>query len=179
MIRKLLVVHKLQMIGNLMCNRKTTWLVVLMALVQMQAGAQILTTDQVKKLAPDAFFFAGQSAATPLRNTSGLKNSAGKLVLVGFVDTSGYSTAIAEKYQGFLITETKLSLDGSTLDPGEYGFGFKDGKFTVMNVAATDLVSVASQKDDQLKRPVPLKLEKDGAAYKLYAGRMYVVLKAE
>jgi|SRR3984957_3943281 hypothetical protein len=179
MIRKLLVVHKLQMIGNLMCNRKTTWLVVLMALVQMQAGAQILTTDQVKKLAPDAFFFAGQSAATQLRNTSGLKNSAGKLVLVGFVDTSGYSTAIAQKYQGFLITETKISFDGTSLDPGEYGFGFKDGKFTVMNVAASDLFSVDSHNDDQLKRPVPLKIEKDGDAYRLYAGRKYVTVKAD
>jgi len=144
-----------------------------------QAGAQVLDVDQVKKLAPSTFFFAGQSAAVQLRNTVGWKNSEGKVVMAGLVDTSGYSTAVAERYQGFFITETKLSLDGSTLDPGEYGFGFKDGKFTVMNVAATDLVSVASQKDDQLKRPVPLKLEKDGAAYKLYAGRMYVVLKAE
>jgi hypothetical protein len=101
------------------------------------------------------------------------------LVLAGLVDTSGYSTAIAEKYQGFLITETKLSFDGATLDPGEYGFGFKDGKFTVMNVASTDLFSIASQNDDQLKHPVPLKLEKDGTGYRLYAGRRYVVVKAD
>jgi hypothetical protein len=133
----------------------------------------------VKKVAPNSFFFAGQSAAVQLRNSTGLKNSAGKLVLAGLVDTSGYSTAIAEKYQGFLITETKLSFDGAALDPGAYGFGFKDGKFTVMNVAATDVFSIASQNDDQLKRPVPLKLEKDGAAYRLYAGRKYVVVKVD
>ncbi|MFI5096010.1 MAG: hypothetical protein ACHQIK_21530 [Candidatus Acidiferrales bacterium] len=160
------------------CNRKMMWLVVLVALVA-QAGAQVLTGDQVKKIAPNSFFFAGQSAAAQLRNTAGLKNSAGKLVLAGLVDTTGYSTAIAEKYQGFLITETKLSFDGATLDPGAYGFGFKDGKFTVMNVAATDVFSIASQNDDQLKHPVPLKLEKDGARYRLYAGRKYVVVKAD
>jgi hypothetical protein len=114
-----------------------------------------------------------------VRNTAGLKNSAGKMVLAGLVDTSGYSTAIQEKYQGFLITETKLSFDGATLDPGEYGFGFKDGKFIVMNVAATDLFSIASANDDQLKHPVPLKFEKDGAGYRLYAGRKYVVVKAD
>ena len=159
-------------------NRKMMWLVVLAALVA-QAGAQILTGDQVKKVAPNSFFFAGQSASVQLRNSTGLKNSAGKLVLAGLVDTSGYSTAIAEKYQGFLITETKLSFDGATLDPGAYGFGFKEGKFTVMNVAGTDVVSTASQNDDQLKHPVPLKLEKDGAAYRLYAGRKYVVVKAD
>jgi hypothetical protein len=164
---------------KLNCNRKMMWLVVLVAMALVQAGAQVLTGDQVKKVAPNSFFFGGQSATVQLRNTAGLKNSAGKLALAGLVDTSGYSTAIAEKYQGFLITETKLSFDGATLDPGAYGFGFKEGKFTVMNVAETDVFSIASQNDDQLKRPVPLKLEKDGAAYRLYAGRKYVVVKAD
>jgi hypothetical protein len=160
------------------CNHKMMWLVVLAALVA-QAGAQILTGDQVKKIAPTSFFFSGQSAVVQLRNATGVKNSAGKLVLAGLVDTTGYSTAITEKYQGFLIAETKLSFDGATLDPGEYGFGFKDGKFTVMNVAGTDLLTIASQSDDQLKHPLPLKLEKDGGGYRLYAGRKYVVVKAD
>src|SRR5664279_6048439 len=102
------------------CNRKVMWLLVVAALVA-QAGAQILTADQVKKVVPNSFFFAGQSASVQVRNTTGLKNSAGKIVLAGLVDTSGYSTAIAEKYQGFLITEAKLSFDGSTLEPGQYG----------------------------------------------------------
>ncbi|MBZ5663150.1 MAG: hypothetical protein LAO30_00960 [Acidobacteriia bacterium] len=160
------------------CNRKMMWLVVLAALVA-QAGAQVLTADQVKKIAPSSYFFAGQSASVQVRNTAGLKNAAGKVVLAGLVDTSGYSTAIAEKYQGFLITETKLSFDGATLDPGQYGFGFKDGKFIVMNVASADVFSTATQNDDQVKHPVPLKFEKDGAGYRLYAGRKYVVVKAD
>jgi hypothetical protein len=164
---------------NLNGSRKLTWLVTLMALAVTAAGAQVLTTEQVKKLAPSSFYFAGQSAATQLRNTTGLKNSASKVVLAGLVDTSGYSTAIAEKYQGFLITEAKVRFDGSALDPGEYGFGFKDGKFTVMNVAAEDLLSVPSKIDDALKHPVPLKLEKDGADYRLYAGKKYVILKVD
>ena len=159
-------------------NRKMMWLVVVAALV-VQAGAQVLTAEQVKKIAPSSYYFAGQSAAVQVRNTTGFKNSAGKTVLAGFVDTSGYSTAIAEKYQGFLITEAKLSFDGGTLDPGEYGFGFKDGKFLVMNVAATDLFSAATQNDDQVKHPVPLRFEKDAAGYRLYAGKKYVVLKAD
>lgn len=163
---------------QLKSNRNMLWLV-LVAAFAAQAGAQVLTVDQAKKLAPATYYFAGQSAAVQSRNTAGFKNSAGKVVLAGFVDTSGYSTAIKEKYQGFLITETKLSFDGAMLDPGEYGFGFKEGKFIVMNVASTDLFSIASQSDDQLKHPVPLKVEKDGAAYRLYAGRNYVVVKAD
>jgi len=161
------------------CNRKMMWLVVMAALALTSASAQVLTADQVKKAAPSSFFFAGQSAAAQLRNTAGVKNSAGKLALAGLVDTSGYATAIAEKYQGFLITEPKLSFDGATLDPGAYGFGFKDGKFTVMNVAGTDVLSISSQNDDKVQHPVPLKFEKDGTGYRLYAGRKYVVVKAD
>ncbi len=164
--------------GELKRNRAMIWLVVLVAMVA-SASAQILTNDQVKKVAPSSFFFSGQSGAVQMRNTAGLKNSGGKLVLAGLVDTAGYSTAITEKYQGFLITETKLSFDGSMLDPGEYGFGFKDGKFTVMNAAGADVLSVASQNDDKLQHPVPLKFEKDGSAYGLYAGRRYVVVKTD
>jgi hypothetical protein len=160
-------------------NRTMMWLTVLVSFALAQASAQILTGDQVKKLAPGTYFFAGQSAAVQVRNTAGLKTSTGKIVLAGLVDTSGYSTAVAEKYQGFLITETKLSFDGATLGPGEYGFGFKEGKFLVMNVASTDLFSIASQNDEQLKRPVPLKIEDDAGGYRLYAGRKYVILKAE
>jgi hypothetical protein len=165
--------------GRCKLKIKTAWLLVLTALSMAQAGAQILTAQQTKKIAPTTYYFAGQSATVQVRNTAALKNSAGKIVLAGLVDTSGYSTAIQEKYQGFLITETKLSFDGATLDPGEYGFGFKDGKFIVMNVASTDLFSIASQNDDQLKHPVPLKFEKDGAAYRLCAGRKYVIVKAD
>ena len=67
----------------------------------------------------------------------------------------------------------------AALEPGQYGFGFKDGKFIVMNVAATDLLSVPSHNDEQRKHAVPLKLEKDGDRYRLYAGKNYVVLKAD
>jgi hypothetical protein len=155
------------------------WVMVLLALAFGQMSAQVLGEDALKKVVPGSFFFAGQTAQVQMRNSVGLKNATGKLVLAGLVDTSGYSTAIQEKYQGFLITEAKLSFEGATLDPGAYGFGFKDGKFIVMNVASTDLFSVATQNDEQLKRPVPLKLEKDGASYRLYAGRKYVVVKAD
>jgi hypothetical protein len=160
------------------CRPKSMWLLVVVALACAQLSAQVLSADALKKVVPGSFFFAGQSAPVQVRNSVGLKSDAGKLVLAGLVDASGYSTGIQEKYQGFLITETKLSFEGATLEPGAYGFGFKDEKFTVMNIASTDLFSVASKSDDQLKRPVPLKLEKDGAGYRLYAGRKYVVLKA-
>jgi hypothetical protein len=164
---------------NLHCVYRAAGLVTLVALSLASAAAQVLTAEQAKKAAPTSYYFAGQSAAVQTRNTAAIKSAAGKMVLAGLVDTSGYSTAIAEKYQGFLITETKLTFDGATLEPGEYGFGFKDGKFTVMNVAASDLLSVASKDDTEVKHPVPLKFEGDASGYRLYAGRKYVVIKAD
>jgi hypothetical protein len=161
------------------CLYKAAGLIALLALSLASVSAQVLTPEQAKKASPTSYYFAGQSAAVQARNTVALKSANGKMVLAGLVDTSGYSTAIAEKYQGFLITETKLTFDGATLEAGEYGFGFKDGKFTVMNVAAADLFSVASKDDAEVKHPVPLKFEKDASGYRLYAGRKYVVIKAD
>jgi hypothetical protein len=156
------------------------WLAAVMTLVAMvPAAAQVLSADQLNKVLPNSFFYAGKAAPVQARNSAAFKNSAGKFVVAGLVDNSGYATAIAEKYQGFLITETKLNFDGGSLEPGAYGFGFKDGKFLVMNVAGTDVLSTASQSDDQLKHPVPLKMEKTEAGYRLYAGRKYVVVKAD
>jgi hypothetical protein len=85
---------------------------------------------------------------------------------------------VQQKYQGLLITESKLNIGGSELPPGEYGFGFTaDGKFMVMGVANTDLLSTLSQTDQAVKRPVPLKMLEDGDGYKLYAGRTWLALK--
>src|ERR1700747_3152200 len=148
--------------GNLNGICRMAWLVVLVSLTLAQAGAQILTGDQVKKLAPNSYYFSGQSAAVQVRNTAGLKNAGGKVVLAGLVDASGYSTAIQQKYQGFLITETKLTIGGATLPPGQYGFGFSaNGKFMVMDVANSDVLEAATETDQELKRPVPLKLVED------------------
>ena len=95
------------------------------------------------------------------------------------VDTSGYASDIAQKYQGFLITEVKLKIEGSELPPGEYGFGFTGDKLIVTDVGANDVLSVSSKMDDNLKRPVPLKVVEDGGAYRLYAGKKYVTLAIE
>jgi hypothetical protein len=100
-------------------RRSWMWLFVFAALVLNQAGAQILAGDDLNKVVPSACFFAGHSAQVQVRNSVGLKNAAGKYVLAGLVDTSGYSTAIQEKYQGFLITEARLSFDGANLEPGQ------------------------------------------------------------
>jgi hypothetical protein len=93
------------------------------------------------------------------------------------VDTSGYSTAIAQKYQGFFITETKIQIEGTEVVPGEYGFGFMNDRFILTNVGADDVLNLPSKIDDQMKRPVPLKITEENGGYRLYAGRKYVALR--
>jgi hypothetical protein len=141
-----------------------------------QSRPEVLGADEIKKIVPGAFFFRGQSASVQLRNTVGFK-AGEKFVLAGLVDTSGYSSAIREKYQGFLITEVKLDIEGSSLPPGQYGFGFKDGKLMVMDVGANDVLGVGAHRDEELKRAVPLKLVAEGDGYKLYAGKEWVGIK--
>jgi hypothetical protein len=145
-----------------------------------QAKSGLLSADEIKHFAPSVYFFRGQSATVQLRNTAGFRAEADKLVLAGLVDTGGYSTAVKEKYQGLLITEIKLNVEGKELPPGQYGFGFsKDGNFVVMDVGANDVFSVSAHTDDKLAHPRPLSLQEDGGGYKLYAGRQWVSLKAE
>jgi len=140
----------------------------------------VLSSDEVKRAMPAEFFFRGQKAPVQLRNSVGFQLADGKMMMAALVDTSGYSTAILQKYQGLLITETKLNIGGSELVPGEYGFGFTDdGKFVVMDVANNDVLGASSQSDAELKRPVPIKLVEDGEGYKLYAGRKWVEIKPE
>jgi hypothetical protein len=148
----------------------------LLSAQQLKPG--LLSNDVLKKVVPVTCFFRGQSAPVQLRNSAGFSVLDGKLVLTGLLDTSGYAADVQAKYQGFLITEVKLSIEGTELAPGQYGFGFsKDGKFLVMDVGAHDLFSVASQIDDKISHPVPLKIVEDGGAYRLYAGRRWVSLK--
>jgi hypothetical protein len=133
--------------------------------------------DITPKLFPERVFFRGQTAPVQARNSGGVRYADDFYVLVGMVDNSGYSTGIREKYQAYLINEVTLEIGGETLKPGAYGFGFLDGgKFLVMDLGANDLLSAASQRDAEMKRPVPLRVVASSTAgnYRLYAGRNYV-----
>jgi hypothetical protein len=139
--------------------------------IAQQVSKHILSSDELKKAVPAEYFFRGQKAPVQLRNAVGFQRADGKMMLAALVDASGYSTAIQQKYQGLLITETKLNIGGSSLPPGQYGFGFAaDGKFNIMDVANSDVLGAAYQTDQALPRAVPLKLVENGDSYKLYAG---------
>ena len=154
--------------------------VLLAAAFAQQESAHLLSVDELKKVVPAEFFYRGQKAPAQVRNSGGFQRADGKMILVALVDTSGYSTAIQQKYQGLLITEAKVNIEGSKLAPGQYGFGFTaDGKFVVMDVANDDVLSAPFHTDQALQRAVPLKILEEGAAYRLYAGKKWVEIKPE
>ena len=133
--------------------------------------------DIKPKLFPESVFFRGQTAPAQMRNTGGIHFADDFYVLAGLVDNSGYSTSIRQKYQAYLITEVTLQFAGQTLKPGAYGVGFiEDGKFVALDLAANDLFQVASQKDAEMKRPVPLQITAaaENGKYRLYTGRDFV-----
>lgn len=133
-------------------------------------------SDITPKLFPEQVFFRGKVAPAQLRNTGGLHFADDLYVLAGLVDNSGYSTAIKEKYQAYLLTEVGLEIGGQTLKPGAYGFGFVNGKFILMDLAANNLIEAAGQRDADLKRPVPLQVaaSSNAGSYRLYVGRDFI-----
>src|SRR5260370_9035248 len=132
------------------------------------------------KIFPERVFFRGQSAPVQFRNSGGVHFADDLFVLEGMVDSSGYSTAIKDKYQAYLLNEVTLEIAGQTLKPGAYGIGFLNGgKFVVMDIGANDVLQVASQHDADMKRPTPMQVVASATAvnHPVSAPRDYVVLR--
>lgn len=144
-----------------------------------QSAPVILTAERAGKLLPDAVYYAGKSAATQLRNAAGLELPGGHYALAVLVDTSGYSSSVQDKYQGYLLSEVALRFGGHQLPPGAYGFGFAPGRFQVMDIGNHDLLQATSSRDGQMQRPVPLQiLDAGGGSYRLCSGRNCVRFEA-
>lgn len=144
------------------------------------AMTKILTPQDVSKIMPATVFFRGQSATVQMRNTFGLRFPDGALMLAGLVDSSGYSSGIRQKYQGYILSETPLTINGKTLVAGAYGFGFiANDKFVVMNLGAHDVLQVADRTDATMSRPRPLAIVagKHPGSYRLYEGRKFVTIR--
>lgn len=144
-----------------------------------QDRSTVVTGPDLTRLVPNSFYFKGQSAPTQMRNTSAAKLGAERYVIVGLVDTSGYSAEVRAKYEGFFITDSPIKINGESLPTGAYGFGFSnDGKMNVMDLAGNDVLSVSSTNDKALRRPRPLMMTASEQGIRFYSRRDYVVITA-
>ena len=101
-------------------------------------------------------------------------------VIAGLVDTSGYAADVRAKYEGFLITDSAIKINGSALGIGAYGFGFTNtGRLNILDLAGNEIFSVFTTKDNQMTRPRPLMMLKSGNGIRLYSGKDYAEIVAK
>jgi hypothetical protein len=156
----------------------------LLALPDSQAAAGketiLKASDITPKIFPEMVFYRGRVASVQMRNTGGIHFGDDLYLLAGLVDVTGYSSGVREKYQGYFLTEVPVDINGQALKPGAYGIGFVQGsRFIVTDLGSNNLVEVTSDRDADLKGPVPLQVlaAPDAGSYRLYLGRDYVTLK--
>ena len=119
-----------------------------------QGGDTILKPADTQKLLPASVYYKAQSAPTQLRNSTGVKFADGFYLLATMVDTSGYSSDVAAKYQAYFITEIPIKIGGQNLPAGIYGIGFVGGgKFIVTDVGAHDVMTASSTTDEGSNGP--------------------------
>ena len=152
-------------------------LLLLPAAALAQAWPRILEGAELERVVPQGFYFEGQSGATQMRNAAAAQLGPRRFVMAGLVDTSGYSSDVQAKYQGFIVTDSPITVGGSRLPTGAYGFGFTpDGWLNVMDVGGRRVLSVRARNDERLQRPRPLMMTDARNGVRLYAGRSFVVI---
>ena len=153
-------------------------LLLLPAAAHAQGGwPRILEGADLERVVPQGFYFEGQSGATQMRNAAAAQLGPRRFVMAGLVDTSGYSSDVQAKYQGFIVTDSPIMIGGSRLPTGAYGFGFgADGWLNVMDVGGRRVLHVRARSDDRLQRPRPLMMTGARNGVRLYAGRSFVVI---
>jgi hypothetical protein len=152
-------------------------LLLLPAVALAQAWPRILEGTELGRVIPQGFYFEGQSAATQMRNAAAAQLGPKRFVMAGLVDTSGYASDVQAKYQGFIVTDSPVTVGGSRLPTGAYGFGFtSDGWLNVMDVGGRRVLSVRARNDERLQRPRPLMMADARNGVRLYAGRSFVLI---
>lgn len=130
----------------------------------------------------DSFYLEGLAIPVQKRNTV-LLTKGDIRVLVGLLDTSGYSTDIQQKYIGMLITEGDIQVGGQRLSMGSYGFGIQakegqESELLIYNLAGKKAGQARVMQDADLRGPRPLQVitTQDRPA-RLYLGRHWVELR--
>jgi len=150
------------------------------AIVAAQDRAVILVGSELSRVVPPGFYFQGLSAPTQIRNSAAVRWGRNRHVIAGLIDTSGYAADVRAKYEGFLITDSEITIDGQTLKTGAYGFGFSDdGKLNILDLAGHQILSASTTKDSKLRRPRPLMMSQDGERIRFYSGRDYALIDAK
>jgi hypothetical protein len=175
--------------GRLDRRLYVTLMVIMLALGAQQGVAEgkfeLITGKDFEGAVPKDFYLEGNAIPTEKRNSALLKTPSGSRVLVGLIDTTGYSSQIQKKYIGMLITEGDLSINGQRVGVGSYGVGLEkpaagssgDAKLMVYNQAGTQVAECDAHKDADLKQPRPLQVVPGKDGVRLYIERYWVEIR--
>lgn len=142
--------------------------------------AVMLDGEALTRVVPGSFYFEGKIGPTQMRNAAAVRFGEKRHVIAALIDTSGYSSDIRAKYEGFFITDSRIEFGDKELAAGAYGFGVtKESKFNIFDVGGSLLLSVAGAKDSVTRTPRPLALLKEDGGVRFYRGRSFVAVSAK
>jgi hypothetical protein len=153
-----------------------------------QGSFELVTGKAFDSAMPNDFYLEGNRIPTEKRNAAMVKTPAGARALLALLDTTGYSSQIKQKYIGLFITEGPITVCGTSVSVGSYGFGLDrptvvlngkgDAKFHLYNQAGAEVATCTVSNDSTIKVAKPLQVEvsKSGPAA-LVLGRYRVEIK--
>lgn len=151
-----------------------------------QSGFKVEKGEALNKIVPKDFVLEANAIPTEKRDSALVITPSGSRLVVGLLDTSGYSSNVQMKYSGMLITEGKLGVCGHHLAVGSYGFGIvraegfpesHKAQFVLYNQGGHKVMGCSAAWDSEIKTPRPLQVVVKGNTARLYLGRNWVELK--
>jgi len=152
-----------------------------------QGVFKVETGQAFNKIVPKDFVLEENAIPTQKRNSALVLTPSGSRLVVGLLDTSGYSSQVQEKYLGMLIAEGSLDVCGHSVAIGSYGFGLtkspggsegQASQFMLYNQDGQKVTECSAKWDAKIKRPRPLQVVVEGSSTaRLYVGRNWIELK--
>ncbi len=148
---------------------------------------QTLTKEELDQRLPASVFLDGENAMVQRRNSVGARMEDGKLLLVTFVDTSGFASDYQQKYVGMLMAQGNVRIGQAAIGPGAYGLGRRktevEGKeslsFVLYDLGGNQVAEMPATRDDELRPVMVVQLKAEpGIAARLYLGRYYVTISS-
>ena len=152
---------------------------------QQNGPAQVLSEESLNKLLPGSVFLEGQNVPVQKRNAVGARMAGGKILIVTFLDTSGYSADYQEKYTAMVLTQGTLLFGKSEIKPGAYGLGKKktttsgmeSQSFHLYDLGGNPVAAAPAVKDEKIRPVRTIHLSVDsGQSFRLYLGPYFVTL---
>jgi len=150
-----------------------------------QGSFEAVTGKAFDSAMPKDFYLEGNAIPTEKRNAAMVKTPGGARAIFALLDTTGYSSQIKQKYIGMLITEGEVSVCGTSVGIGSYGFGLDkpaanssdDATFHLYNQAGSEVASCAAPMDSAMKMAKPLQVKVADGAASLELGKYKVEIK--